>query len=347
MHVSQPTAKIQKLSTTQPLTFKQNSQQSNAKVSVILPIYNQEKYLNKALKSLQAQTLKDIEIICVNDGSTDASLKILNDFREKDSRIKIITQQNQGPGAARNNGLKAAKGEYIAFLDPDDWFEPEALEALYAKSKKQDCDLIVFNYNKIGESGDILGQYNLKKRLQRFYNLKEDENFSWQNIKPRVLGGMHPASWNKFYKHDLIKKHKLHFANSSLAEDNVFVFGATLYAKKIGYADKPYYNYLIHENSAIRSRSDKNLCIFKSIDSVKKLINKMGLAEVLKNEFDGYVLRFLSYHIKQIASVNKFKEICRKKLSPLQNKMLNERFEANSKLLPIINGLLKKKQIIK
>ncbi|DAA94939.1 TPA: hypothetical protein CPT92_04880 [Candidatus Gastranaerophilales bacterium HUM_13] len=315
----------------------------HTKVSVILPIYNQEKYLAKALTSLQNQTLKEAEFICVNDGSKDNSLTILNDYAAKDSRVKIINQKNQGAGCARNNGLKAAKGEYIAFLDPDDWFEPDALETLYNKSKRQNCDMVVFNFNKVGENGNILGRYNLHDRLQRFYDIKEDENFYWRDIKPRILGGMHPASWNKFYKHELIKKHRLHFANCSLAEDNVFVFGASLNAAKIGYSDKCLYNYLIRQNSAIRSKSDKNFCLFRSIDCVKKLINNLGLAEELKNEFDGYILRFVSYHIKQIVSVTKFKEICQKKLSPLQNQMLNERYNANSKLMPIIEALLTKK----
>ena len=315
----------------------------HTKVSVILPIYNQEKYLAKALTSLQNQTLKEAEFICVNDGSKDNSLTILNDYAAKDSRVKIINQKNQGAGCARNNGLKAAKGEYIAFLDPDDWFEPDALETLYNKSKRQNCDMVVFNFNKVGENGNILGRYNLHNRLQRFYDIKEDENFNWRDIKPRILGGMHPASWNKFYKHELIKKHRLHFANCSLAEDNVFVFGASLNAGKIGYSDKCLYNYLIRQNSAIRSKSDKNFCLFRSIDCVKKLINNLGLAEELKNEFDGYILRFVSYHIKQIVSVSKFKQICQKKLSPLQNQMLNERYNANSKLIPIIEALLAKK----
>ena len=95
--------------------FKQISPLNKVKVSVILPVYNQEKYLETAINSLRNQSLKDIEIICVNDGSTDNSLNILNDYVQKDARIKLINQKNQGPGAARNTGLKAAKGEYIAF----------------------------------------------------------------------------------------------------------------------------------------------------------------------------------------------------------------------------------------
>ncbi len=256
------------------LNFKKNSLKENVKVSVILPIYNQEKYLRKALDSLQNQTLKDIEFICVNDGSKDNSLNILKEYAQKDKRVKIVDQKNQGAGSARNNGLKIANGEYIAFLDPDDWFEPEALESLYTKSKQQDCDMVVFNYNSVNESGEIIGKYNLKKRLQRFIELKEDKNFHWRDVKSRILGGLSPVSWNKFYKRSLIKDNHVHFAKSNLAEDNVFVFGATLNSEKIGYSDKCLYNYLVRENSAIRTRSDKNFCLFRSIDAVKKSFEK-------------------------------------------------------------------------
>lgn len=315
------------------------------KVSVILPIYNQEKYLAKALTSLQNQTLKETEFICVNDGSKDNSLNILNNYAKADSRIKIINQKNQGTGCARNNGLKAAQGEYIAFLDPDDWLESDALETLYNKSKRQNCDMVVFNFKRVGEDGNVLGRFNLHDLLKKYHDIKEDENFNWRDIKPRILGGIYPASWNKFYKHELIKKHKLHFANCCLAEDNVFVFGAALNAGKIGYSDKCFYNYLVRQNSAIRSKSDKNFCLFKSIDSVKKLIKNLGLSEELKNEFDNYILRFVSFHINQMASVSKFKELCRKKFTPRQNQMLNERYDANAKLMPIIEALIAKKRI--
>lgn len=327
------------------LNFKQDTPQKNIKVSVILPIYNQEKYLKKALDSLLNQTLEETEFICVNDGSTDNSLEILKQYSQKDKRVKILNQNNQGSGAARNSGLKIAKGEYITFLDPDDWLETRALESLYAKSKQQNCDMLVFNFNKYDESGKLLGQFNLKKRLQRFYNLDEKRNFKWQDIKPRVLGGLYPVSWNKFYKRELIEKNNLRFAKSNLAEDNVFVFGATLYSQNIGYSEDCHYNYLIHEKSAIRSRSDKNFCLFCSIDCVKKLLKKLGLEEELKKEFDGYIIRFVSYHIKQIISVEKFKELCKKKLSPYQNQVLNERYEANSRLFPIVQAV--KDRIIK
>lgn len=322
------------------LSFKQN-----VKVSVILPIYNQEKFLPRALDSLVNQTLNDVEFICVNDGSKDKSLEIMDKYAQKDSRIKIINQKNQGCGCARNNGLKIAKGEYIAFLDPDDWLEKNALEELYKKSKKQNCDMLVFDFKRVNESGKTIGRFNLKKRLQRFYDINPNENFYWRDIKPKVLGGMYPVSWNKFFKRELIKNNKLHFAKCNLAEDNVFVFAATLKAKSIGYLDKCLYNYRIHKNSTLRSVSDKNLCFFKAIDSVKKMINNLGFAQELEKELDGYVLRFVSFHAHQVKSLSKLKDICLKKLTPRQNKLLLERLDANPKLFNILNSIIRHKKL--
>ncbi len=312
------------------------------KVSVILAIYNQEKYLNKAISSLQKQTLKDAEFICVNDGSKDNSLNILKELAAKDNRVKIIDQKNQGAGCARNNGLKNAKGEYVAFLDPDDWFEPEALDLLYQKSKKQNCDVVVFNFNKVGESGNLLGNFNLKEILKNVYDINESETFNWRDIKSKVFGGLFPAAWNKFYKNDFIAKNNLHFTNCSLAEDHVFVFGATLNAENIGYLDKNLYNYLIHDKSMLHSKSDKNLCMFKSFDSVKKLLKNLELDKELATEFDAYIKR-IAFFFPRIKSYSKFKEACQRNLTAEQNAYLEERYSANMKILPILNSLIAKK----
>ena len=117
---------------------------NHPKVSVILPVYNVEKYLKQCMDSIVNQTLKDIEIICVDDGSTDASLSILKEYEKEDDRVKVICQQNAGAGAARNNGLSIATGEYLSFLDSDDFFSLDMLEKSYAEAKKEDADLIVF-----------------------------------------------------------------------------------------------------------------------------------------------------------------------------------------------------------
>ena len=116
---------------------------SDIKVSVIVPVYNVEKYLRQCLDSIINQTLKEIEILCINDGSTDSSPEILKEYEEKDSRIKIINKKNAGLSAARNQGLELAKGEYVSFIDSDDWINETFCEALYTAAKKYDSDIAI------------------------------------------------------------------------------------------------------------------------------------------------------------------------------------------------------------
>ena len=113
-----------------------------AKVSVIIPVYNVEPYLKQCMDSVVGQTLKDIEIICVDDGSTDGSLDILKEYATEDSRIQIIEQKNAGAGAARNNGMRHATGKYLSFLDSDDFFEPRMLEKAYDLAEKDQADFV-------------------------------------------------------------------------------------------------------------------------------------------------------------------------------------------------------------
>ncbi|WP_220607566.1 glycosyltransferase family 2 protein [Methanobrevibacter oralis] len=114
------------------------------KISAILAVFNEEKFIIKAIESLINQTIREIEIIIVNDGSSDNSLNIINDYCKKDSRITIINQENMGLGASRNNAMKIAKGEYIAFLDGDDWFKLDALEIAYNEASKKNTDITFF-----------------------------------------------------------------------------------------------------------------------------------------------------------------------------------------------------------
>ena len=127
--------------------FAENTEQREIKISVIIPIYNAYDYLRPAMDSVVSQTLTDIEIICVDDGSTDKSLHILKEYKKADPRIRIITETNAGPATARNTGLRRARGEYVAFLDADDFYEPDMLETLYNCAKENDLDIAISKYD--------------------------------------------------------------------------------------------------------------------------------------------------------------------------------------------------------
>ena len=124
-------------------------------ISIVIPVYNVEKYLRECLDSLINQTFNDFEVICVNDGSKDSSLEILNEYAQKDIRFKVISQENGGSGSARNNGLSRAQGKYVQFLDGDDYFEPEMLEKLYNLAEKHQADITVCSSRKVDDEGNI------------------------------------------------------------------------------------------------------------------------------------------------------------------------------------------------
>lgn len=144
-------------------------------ISIIIPVYNAEKYLNMTLNSVLRQTFVDFEVICINDGSTDASWKILQEFSKKDNRIKIYTQENSGGSIARNNGLEKARGKYIAFLDNDDIYHPQYLEILYKNIKDTDADVSCCSYIRFEGDNDYI-----------FENKLEKDNTQWVSKQPFI-----------------------------------------------------------------------------------------------------------------------------------------------------------------
>lgn len=165
-------------------------EQNQIKVSIIIPVYNAEKYLSHCLDSLVNQTLKEIEIICINDGSKDNSLNILEEYQKKDLRIKIIDQKNQGVSAARNNGITQAKGEYIGFVDSDDWVDLDFYEKLYFAAKKFDSDISSGGFYREGKN---LSSKKIKYDKEEFYTTKVDK------ITHAILP-KYSYIWNKIYK---------------------------------------------------------------------------------------------------------------------------------------------------
>ena len=204
--------------------FRKECENSNIKFSIIVPVYNVEKFLRESLDSIVAQTLKDFEVICVNDGSTDNSLEILNEYANNDSRIKVISQENQGQGVARNNAIDIAQGEYLLFVDPDDFIESNTLEVLYNKFHETDVDIIQFDYATCKEDGTHKRVETFKKRLKKYFNysIKNNQIFNWHEIKKKNLEKMFLVIWDKAYKTSFIKEHNIKFAPNKIGEDQLF-----------------------------------------------------------------------------------------------------------------------------
>ena len=213
------------------------------KVSVVVPVYNAEKFLRRGLDSLRKQTLKDIEIICVNDGSTDGSAAILAEYAAHDKRIKVITQENRYIGAARNRGIEAARGEYVGFMDQDDWVSLNYFEDLYNAAKKYNTDVA------IAEQVYAIREKNTKLPLNHLLG-KTAEAFD------TVGAGLYRPRryiWEKIYRRDFLNRHQIRFPTlRALYEDYNFMVQVLLYAKKIAVAYSGVYYYFMDSVSTSR-----------------------------------------------------------------------------------------------
>ena len=224
------------------------------KITVIVPVYNVENYLRKCLDSIIAQTYKNIEIVVVNDGSTDASAEICKEFVEIDHRIIYIEQENAGLSAARNTGLENMSGDYVTFVDSDDWIEQDYVETLYKKIVEYQADIAVGNYYSFNESEGMFYFHILRDSYyEKVYdNVSIFENlYESQEMKSFALISV----WGKLYKADLFKH--LRFDIGKLGEDGYLNQKIYLLAEKIVYIHKGIYSYRIRNNSLSRSWTEK------------------------------------------------------------------------------------------
>ncbi len=244
-------------------------------VSVIIPIYNVEKYLVRCLDSVLAQTFEDIEIICVNDGSTDNCAQIISDYFEKDKRIKIITQKNQGLSEARNNGLKQATGEYIYFLDSDDAIESQMIEICYQTAIKYNTDLVCFKYKKSDGKELPRATFDLTKIHPQIY---DNPLYNGCYGRDRIPFNV----WTKFYKKSLLDD--INFIKGIQFEDYPHTYAilskhprTALLPLKLHLYTKNM-NSISHQNSKPKQISD----YWEGISAILSLYNQKGMEKELK-----------------------------------------------------------------
>ena len=223
-------------------------------ISIIVPIYNASKYLNKCLDSLVNQTKKELEFILINDGSTDDSESIIKSY--SDTRIKYFKRSNHGIGETRNFGIKKASGKYIMFLDSDDYLEENACEVLYKKIDKEMLDLVVCDFYRVVNDSKII------EKIASFKNTSLKDN-------PNLLLNVNLAPWNKIYRSDLIKNNNIKFIEDLKYEDAPFVVLSLLKSKKIGKVDKTLVYYTIHEKSETTVRDERIFDIIKIVDIIR------------------------------------------------------------------------------
>lgn len=277
------------------------------KVSVIVPVYNVEDYLEKCLFSLVNQTLRDIEIIVVNDGSTDNSQDIVDKYKKDNSNIKSYIQKNKGQAAARNFGLRYCTGDYVTYVDGDDYIELNMLESLYNEVIKDDYDIII---------SDIIKEEDGKAYVfKNYWKVKDEVN------KNFMTSHMGPVA--RLYKRKFLLDNKFKFLEGVIYEDLGSIPMLGMYTNKIGYVDSAYYHYVIRNGSSMKQikYNKKMEDIFKVMDNLSNKISEEYNDELeylyIEHLLYSASLRFISFNKKDM--LLKIKEIMHSRYSNYRN----------------------------
>lgn len=260
-----------------------------AKISVVVPVYNVEKYLKECIDSIINQTLEDIEIICVNDGSTDSSLEILNDYAKKDSRIIVINKSNSGYGHTMNMGLNAASGEYIGIIESDDFADKNMFEDLYKLAKEYDADIV---------KGDWYNYWSKNKFARKNNRISSAKTLKLTNSKQdKSLLRINPSVWSAIYKKEFLNKYNIRFLETPGAsyQDLAFSFKIFALAERVILTDKAYLYYRQDNmNSSVKSKT-KVYCVCDEYEEIDRFLEQypdlkfeFKVQEEI-NRYNGYV----------------------------------------------------------
>ena len=281
------------------------------KVSIIVPVYNMKKYLRECLDSLVNQTLKDIEIICINDGSTDNSLEILNECAKKDNRIIVINKENEGQGIARNLGISKAQGEFVGFVDPDDWVELDMYEKMYNQAKQLDSEIVIcdhIRYREFEQKSYIPEAFEKAISPAKSVPLviESGKNIDKELINSTLL--VSPCySVNKIYNREFLLKNNIKFSQIRCFEDVMFILRSHILASKISYIDTAFYNYRIHKSSTLRNYENRYLDLLNLFHDINKYLIKVDLLEKFQLNLDFFIV-INSYWACRNMSTNKYKK---------------------------------------
>ena len=243
-----------------------------AEISVIIPVYNVEKYLEKCLETVVNQTFKDIEIICVNDGSTDNSKKILEEYKNKDSRIVIVDKENGGLSSARNAGLKVAAGNFISFIDSDDWVNLTFLEKLYKNITTLNSDISICGVHQYDENTQEVDDSVPYFTLEKFDDSFDNKIFSYEDTK-EFLMDVPVMAWNKLYRKNFLDECQAKFPDGLIFEDGPFFFSIYFKTKKVSIIRDLLYYYRINRQGSIVQKGGKPF--MDIIDVVELMYNSI------------------------------------------------------------------------
>lgn len=276
-------------------------------VSVVMPVYNSEKYLEMAIESILKQTMKSFELICIDDGSQDSSLEILNEYANRDERIKVITQNNRYAGAARNCGIDHAIGEYIIFLDSDDFFDCSMLEKNYRKIKEYNADIVVFGGKYFKEEP---GNGKHHEALLRKWMLPEGEVVNNTEKIKYLFNFTTPAPWNKMFSMAFIQKNELRFQECKRYNDAFFVEMALFYADKIAYVDEDLVFYRTDNSNSLQGKNDETpFLVYDVYRLIHKKLKGHQQYEEVKISFQNLALSNFIYNLDSLKEGKNFAEV--------------------------------------
>lgn len=257
-------------------------------VSVILPVYNVAQYLDQCLYSIENQTMKKIEIICIDDGSTDGSLDIIKEHQNKDHRIRIVTQKNSGAGKARNEGMKIARGKYLSFLDADDFIDKDTYKLAVNRAEANDADITIYKA--------YLYDNNTKTETPNNFSVKMDKLpkttvFSKDTIKENIFTNIMGWAWDKLYKASFVYNTGLKFQEQRTTNDMYFVYATLLKAPRITILDKRLYHQRRNVSTSLSNTREKSWdCFYQALVKVKDELMNSGVYEKYERDFVNYAL---------------------------------------------------------
>ena len=268
-------------------------------VSIILPCYNAEEHRRQCLDSIVGQTLRDTEILCVDDGSSDSTLDILREYRDRDDRFIIIEQKNAGAGAARNAGLRRASGTYLSFLDADDFFAPDMLEKAVRAAEEYQADYIVYNSDQYHQDK---GAFVSVPWVIRQADLPPYMPFTYRQLTDNVFLTFVGWAWDKLYRRSFVLEHGLWFQEQRTSNDMLFVFSALVCARRIAVVNEV----LAHQRrggggtlSVTRERSWH--CFYDALTALRQRLIQEGIFWELEQDYVNYALHFSLWNLNTLS----------------------------------------------
>lgn len=275
-------------------------------ISVIVPVYNTSKYLFQCLESILSQSLKDIEVICVDDGSTDKSLEILKEFSNKDSRIQIYCQENKGGGGARNLGISHARGKYLLFLDSDDYFEDLFFETLYSVAERDKSDITICGYKLYdNQTGDIDTHISISE-----LHPPKHSPFKYTDNQRYIFHSVPLVVWNRLYNREFIMKSNLRFQEILHYNDVFFCHISLLLAERISLVNQAFVYYRVNQSNNTQSKTYTQPYDFSlPIKAVREILIELEIFEEVEDSFTHYALDSMLYAEKKLRGHDCYSEI--------------------------------------